>query len=491
VGQDLNPDSRGYLNINNFMWAMSRPLLVEVLAPSAPKLLLAFKNKVLELKTAFLKHKAELTAKNSTIAAAGREPSTKSPNELKAMERAYHDNVLTKQYTIDTVRIFLNSIHTSFSELDTAAGAGATGSVVVASDTSTRPKTQVPDRSKTAAGQHLVISGLHVRILVEKMDCESSTEREHASSAGAVTEESMLAVLRDFAHDQVFEEDLKLFQSCLSSMIHRALEDAADEWVDPDKRTMMKAAKELTGVVIHSKGVLSQVGRAPLSRGHMRPFFSEHDSSNLPSAMRASGALKMLAERRERDVYSSNPWKTYWQESGRKTRMAFDGSSSSAAPGGQLSSAHLLAGAQDKVRRALFQRFDNIASAFVSMDHTGKGVVSTADFRKGIADLRIGLTTHEVEALVSAQGDAEFIIYKDFLEKYATAVANLSDIAHQRTRAGIYSRLRRDLAPREALDEGDTLYQVHEEGEDPERNAARAAAGLVPYSGAPSLGSQV
>ncbi len=31
VGRDLGPDSRGYLKITDFMWNMSRPLIVEVL----------------------------------------------------------------------------------------------------------------------------------------------------------------------------------------------------------------------------------------------------------------------------------------------------------------------------------------------------------------------------------------------------------------------------------------------------------------------------
>lgn len=476
MGQDLGPDARGFLKINDFMWLMSKPLLVEVLAPWAPQLLGAFKQKLQELKTAFLKYKAQLAAKSTSIAVRGRENSTKSPHEIKAMERAYHENILTKKFTEDTVRSFLKSLQTLDDGNLRAGGAGSNAQT--AGDTSTSAASLQEDPNKKAKGLPLEsgVSGLHVRILVERMDCERGIDKDQGSTTGAITEESMLGVLQDFAHDQLFKEDFDLFQDCLRSMIHRTLEDAVDSWVDPDKRAQMKAAKEYTGVVVHSQGALSQVGRAPLSRGHMHPFFSEHDPLHFPMAMRASNAMKMLAERREREVYSSNPWKTYWQESGRRVRMAFDGSSKSAS--GHISSEALLAAAQDKVRKTLFLRFDNISAAFVSMDHTGKGVVSTSDFKKGIADLRIGLTEQEVDALISAQGGSEFIIYKDFLEKYATSVEGLADIAQRRQRDGIYgisiySRLRKDLA-----------HAPLEEGEDPDRAAARAAAGLVPSAGA-------
>lgn len=68
-------------------------------------------------------------------------------------------------------------------------------------------------------------------------------------------------------------------------------------------------------MVVHSRGVLSQVRRAPLLRKHMRTSFAGHDSSQLPVAMRPSAALKALAELRQNSVYESGSWKEFWLES--------------------------------------------------------------------------------------------------------------------------------------------------------------------------------
>jgi len=346
--------------------------------------------------------------------------------------------------------------------------------------------------------ERALISPTHVRILVERMNLEKIVGKEQGSSiTGAVSEESMLGVLREFSHDQVFLEDLELFQNSLCTMIQSTLKGVEDTWYDAEKGQMQEAVKERTGVYVHTKGVLSQVGRAPLSRGHMGQFFNR-ESAKLPPAMKASTKMQSLAEWRDRNVYHKTPWKTYWQESARKVRMAHDtggswGGQANGTVAGQPSAEALLKAAREKVRKALFQRFDNITSAFAAMDHSSKGVVSIADFKKGIADLRIGLSSQEIDALITAEQRDEFITYKDFFERYATAVENLADIAAERARKGVYSRLRRDLShPEGRGGKLDGQLTVQEEEEDADRRAARAAVGLISQDASPpARGAQV
>lgn len=483
MGKDLGPDSRGFLKIKDFMWAMSRPVLVEVLAPVAPQLLGRLRDRLQQLKSEYLMYRAELTAKSNPGIAGAKKKTAKNPQEVKFMEKAFHENILTKKNTEEVVRKFIDSIQ-KVKQREGAQGlAHAYQSDKHVSD---NPK------GDTAATAHAVVSSasplesrstgptvssLHILILVDRMDCERPSDRDQMSAAGAVTEESMLKVLQEFSHDQVFQEDLRLFQESVGSIISGTLEGSKDRWVDPEKG-QLEAIKEFTGVVVHSKGVLSQVGRAPLSRQHMRTFFGEHDSSQLPVAMRPSVSMKNLADKREREVYNTNPWKTFWQESARKPRMAHGGSVGKSGVG-QQSPAAILAAAQDKVRKALFQRFDNITSAFAAMDNSSKGVVSMTDFKKSISDLRIGLSSKEIDTIIAAEAGGEFILYADFLDKYSTPVHNLASIAEARSRAGVYSRLRKDLS--QASSEGLPTTAL-EETDDPDRAAARAAAGLVPFA---------
>jgi hypothetical protein len=192
----------------------------------------------------------------------------------------------------------------------------------------------------------------------------------------------------------------------------------------------------------------------------MQILLSQTDGSKMPPALRASPQLAAIARRRERDVYHSNPWKTFWLESARKIRTPahtspvgahVDVAGTGAAAGDRRvdgrkeksSSAVKDAGtsglsvAQDKVRKALFQRFDNISAAFVALDHTKKGVISMPDFKKGLSDLQL---------LLAAETGGDFITYQDFLDKYSTPLETLADIAARRESSGVYSRLRNDLA---------------------------------------------
>jgi len=109
VGQDLGPDPRGFLKLNDFSWKMLKPLLIEVVAPVAPQLLFAFKAKLHQLKTDYLKYKAEMAGKSLSNLNPGQGKQAKiyTAIELKAMERASSEEVLTSKYTEDVVRIFL------------------------------------------------------------------------------------------------------------------------------------------------------------------------------------------------------------------------------------------------------------------------------------------------------------------------------------------------------------------------------------------------
>jgi hypothetical protein len=48
----------------------------------------------------------------------------------------------------------------------------------------------------------------------------------------------------------------------------------------------------------------------------------------------------------------------------------------------------------------------------------------------------------DTDAFLAAEsGCGEFIIYKDFLGRYATPVKNLAEIAEERSRAGVCQRM--------------------------------------------------
>ena len=206
-----------------------------------------------------------------------------------------------------------------------------------------------------------------------------------------------------------------------------------------------------------------------MRRTHMQILLSQTDGSKMPTALRASPQLAAIARRRERDVYHSNPWKTFWLESARKIRTPahtspvgahVDVAGTGAAAGDRRVDGRKEKGfaavkdagtpglsvAQDKVRKALFQRFDNISAAFVALDHTKKGVISMPDFKKGLSDLQIGLSEDQIQLLLAAETGGDFITYQDFLDKYSTPLETLADIAARRESSGVYSRLRNDLA---------------------------------------------
>ncbi len=65
------------------------------------------------------------------------------------------------------------------------------------------------------------------------MTCVSGTKVQILTRCvqGAVTEESMLAVLRDCSHEVVLDEDLRLFQNSMLGMIEHALESTIDRCV--------------------------------------------------------------------------------------------------------------------------------------------------------------------------------------------------------------------------------------------------------------------
>ena len=206
-----------------------------------------------------------------------------------------------------------------------------------------------------------------------------------------------------------------------------------------------------------------------MRRTHMQILLSQTDGSRMPPALRASPQLAAIARRRERDVYHSNPWKTFWLESARKIRTPsqtspvgahgdvagtgaaagdrrVDGRKEKSTSAVKDSGTSGLSVAQDKVRKALFQRFDNISAAFVALDHTKKGVISMPDFKKGLSDLQIGLSEDQIQLLLAAETGGDFITYQDFLDKYSTPLETLADIAARRESSGVYSRLRNDLA---------------------------------------------
>ena len=65
------------------------------------------------------------------------------------------------------------------------------------------------------------------------MTCLSRTKVQILTRClqGAVTEESMLAVLRECSHEVVLDEDLRLFQNSMLGMIEHALDSTIDRCV--------------------------------------------------------------------------------------------------------------------------------------------------------------------------------------------------------------------------------------------------------------------
>ena len=81
---------------------------------------------------------------------------------------------------------------------------------------------------------------------------------------------------------------------------------------------------------------------------------------------------------------------------------------------------------------------------------------------------------------------------KEFKEKYSTPVENLADIAAERARKGVYSRLRKDLSQTVVGSDGEpAAHYVADGEEDPDRLAARAALGLIAPVPGTSQGAQV
>ena len=170
------------------------------------------------------------------------------------METAFHENILTKKLSEEVVRKFIDDIqkdkHGQGVQGVSDKPQGNTAIAAAAPASSTAPTCSVPTASPTGP----TVRTLHIRILVDRMDCERPIDRDQEILAGAVTEESMLKVLQEFSHDQVFEEDLRVFQESVRSIISGTLGGSMsfkDRWVDPDKKTQYEAIKP---VGVHKSG---------------------------------------------------------------------------------------------------------------------------------------------------------------------------------------------------------------------------------------------
>lgn len=226
------------------------------------------------------------------------------PHQLKAMELAFDENVLSVKSTEEVVREFLKRLgflqdtkEPRNEELpedvaDTDGGNSGVQAKVGGGVGGKDEKGKDAIKEEKSSGK---ISATHVKILVERMDVARS---DRTQVAGFVTEESMLLVLREFAHDQIFEHDLSSFQTSLGTMIRSALAEAADSWVDPDQGSRhIDNVKEFTGMVVHEKGVLQEIGRAPIRRPHMRAYFQGFCQSLLstPQPLRLSTGVEHRA----------------------------------------------------------------------------------------------------------------------------------------------------------------------------------------------------
>ena len=260
IAEDLGPDASGKLNFDDFMWKMSSEVLVEVLAPTAPLLLKTFGARVQDLKLQFLARKAAMRLTTNNID--GGKPMKHAPissSELAAMENAFNCDALTVREMEDTVRQFLQSLGV-YQETSTVSGDDF--STADSEENAVRKQEaggDGRDALQDAEGTEARVSGMHVKILVERMRDDGG--REQGSSTGdIVTVESMLKVLRDLSHNQIFAQDLELFHSSLCSMIQRTILVCADTWTEPDGSEHVDQVKELTGVVVHAKGALKEVG---------------------------------------------------------------------------------------------------------------------------------------------------------------------------------------------------------------------------------------
>jgi hypothetical protein len=111
----------------------------------------------------YLKYSAELAERET----ANKRPA-KSRQELKMLERALQENVLTKAVTEEVVKLLLRTMTTrtptSPSETAEALPAGSSG----------------------RSAESKPLSGLHVRILVDRMDSERELERDESGPAPPV-----------------------------------------------------------------------------------------------------------------------------------------------------------------------------------------------------------------------------------------------------------------------------------------------------------------
>jgi len=115
----------------------------------------------------YLKYSAELAERET----ANKRPA-KSRQELKMLERALQENVLTKAVTEEVVKLLLRTMTTrtptssSLSETPEALG--------------------LPAGSSGRSAESEPLNGLHVRILVDRMDSERELERDASGPAPPV-----------------------------------------------------------------------------------------------------------------------------------------------------------------------------------------------------------------------------------------------------------------------------------------------------------------
>ena len=121
-----------------------------------------------------MKYSAELAERET----ANKRPA-KSRQELKMLERALQENVLTKAVTEEVVKLLLRTLRTrtptSPSETDEALPAGRSAQ--------SEPLSTL---SEPLSAQSEPLSGLHVRILVDRMDSERELERDASGPAPPV-----------------------------------------------------------------------------------------------------------------------------------------------------------------------------------------------------------------------------------------------------------------------------------------------------------------